>query len=79
MCNKVSWELTIRINGIVNSNDYIIDFLNLLRNKLPKFENLLILGNEKNGLSQFILLLILLSKNFKDCKYKKLAFANLLY
>lgn len=50
-------------------------------NQLPKFENLLILGNKtaKMGLSHFVSLLCYLYVGFLDCKYKKLVFANLLY
>ena len=50
-------------------------------NQLPKFENLLILGNKtaKMGLSHFVSLLCFLSVSFSDCKYKILVFANLLY
>ena len=50
-------------------------------NQLPKFENLLILGNKtaKMGLSHFVSLLCFLSVSFLDCKYKILVFANLLY
>lgn len=50
-------------------------------NQLPKFENLLILGNKmaKMGLSHFVSLLCYLYVGFSDCKYKKLVFANLLY
>ena len=50
-------------------------------NQLPKFENLLILGNKtaKMGLTHFVSLLCFLSVSFSDCKYKILVFANYLY